>query len=235
MSEVEKRKCQWCGKELNDDEPFCTNCKFALKGAQCNICKAPMWPDAVRCNACGSYRGLRRFFNFSTTVPTLLSALVAITITAIVPLMTYYRERNSHTVIRVVRSDDNQIFLKVWNTGRKPSALIGYRLKFEKMPKAGKREATLEPTDEKTESVIEPKAKATTIALSVPLSTELLKDQYTPEEVKAYLADRKAWIEIPVTVEVDVRESDDDAGQTRPVRDPIVAQQIAKFLQRIMS
>jgi hypothetical protein len=193
-----------------------------------------MWPGAVRCNGCGSYHGWRRFINFSTTVPTLLTALIGIAVTAILPLMTYYRERNSHTVIKVSRCNENQIFVKVWNTGRRPSALIAYRLKFDRMPHAENKETTLELAND-AESIIEPKEKAVTIPLSVPRIRDLLKEQYTIEEVNDYLGDRKKWAEIPVTVEIDVRESNDDPGQTQPVRDPIVAQQIATFLPRIMS
>jgi len=230
-----QRPCDWCGKEMDAEAKFCLNCKYA-QGRQCAICKAPMWQGAVRCNACGTYRKWRRIVNFSTAVPTLLLAVLGAVWTAVIPLLAYYNERNSHTSIKVTGSDENQIYVKVWNTGRKPSALIRYRLKFDRMTGSAEKEATLEPNDEqqRTQSVIEPKEKPVTLALSVPRLKDLLKTQYTPEEVAAHLANRGSWSTIPVTLEIEVRESDDDPGTSQPIRDPIVAEQIARFLPRLM-
>ncbi len=193
-----------------------------------------MWPGAVRCNACGSYRKWRRYVNFSTAVPTLLLGILGAIVTAVLPLWTIFKERNSNTVIKVTGSDDAQIYVKAWNTGRQPSALIRYRLKFDQLRSAEGKEATLELSDEqqRTHSVIEPKEKPVTLNLSVPRLRDLLLSQYSTDEIRAHLQERP-WKDIPVTLEIDVQESHDRAGTVETRRDPLRADQIAKFLPRL--
>jgi hypothetical protein len=76
---------------------------------------------------------LRRYFNVSSTVLSLFTALLAI-LSVLITQGSAVLHRHSQTEFKVTGALGPQIHLKVWNNGREPAALLSYRLKFDSLP-----------------------------------------------------------------------------------------------------
>jgi hypothetical protein len=130
MAEQKKpRLCNACGSILLDGAELCKECKF-WQNNRCVTCQQSLPPGAERCNGCNTYQtGLLKRIPFSQNVLALIVALVAVISPAVTALL-YLFDRPSNTTIKVSGADDKGIYVKVWNTGKQPSTLLGYHLRF---------------------------------------------------------------------------------------------------------
>ena len=121
--------CAFCKEPMPQNALRCNACQAYQNGKLCEVCKQPMPKDAVKCNACDSYRNWRQYTAISSTILSLLVALVAVLSPAITALSTFL-DRHSHTNFKLASANNDVIYLTVWNTGQKPSAILGGRLNF---------------------------------------------------------------------------------------------------------
>jgi hypothetical protein len=150
----------------------------------------------------------------------------------------YLGDRHSHTMLKVTGASDSQVYLKIWNTGRKPSALLSYRLKFDQLSK-GKEITLQQPIEDvlsDSTSVIAPGKEPITIKLGRPrlvdLSDNQHQAQYSEEELRTLRG--KEFGSVPVTLEIDVEESDDDEGTSHRRQDHFNAARIEKIMPRLL-
>jgi len=201
--------CFACGEAMPKSAKMCSKCKFPMgEVQQCVNCRRLIPYRASFCNECKSYQKLR-YFPVSATVIALFAAFIGV-ISAVIPAFSYFLERDSHTRFKVTSSDKDHIVLKAWNTGRKPSTLVGYRLIFNKLPDKEKM-LDLSHTDKlEARNVIAPGAPVK-IALT-NLSPEMILErrrgkQYAPSEIIELR--KKPLSDLSMTLEIDVEESND--------------------------
>lgn len=204
-------QCQACGNAILLGAKMCANCKFP-KGdvKQCVNCGKLMPHDVPFCNECKSYQKLR-YFPVSATVIALFAAFIGV-ISAVIPAVSYFLERNSHTRFKVTSADDLHIYLKAWNTGRQPSTLVGYHLKFQKQLPIENVALQLSTDDVVgARNVIAP-GQPVKIGLTMTESESLEiaptvgEAQNTKDKISKILSSQ------PVVLEIDVEESDDPRG-----------------------
>jgi hypothetical protein len=117
----------------------------------------------------------------------------------------YLSDHESRTSFKVTSIDAKVLHLKVWNTGRKPSRLVGYRLRF--FGQLMIEDSTLDQAD--GDAVIQP-GSSMNVGVTVK---ELLRsrlrpggeERHTKNDVKAQLREHKQ--PLMLQVEVDVEES----------------------------
>lgn len=230
MAEEEQRTtCQTCKADLpKPGATFCREC-YSWQVPKCDVCQQQLPEGAKRCNGCGTYKkGFLSHLPLSQDVLTLLVALVAV----ISPLITgvlYSYDRQSHTKFRVGGADDKHVYVKVWNTGRQPSKLLGYHLSLKN---TGLHDETVELdlSDE------DRKHGNDVIALGQPVTIGLVSadpnwlpnpghtEGFTSDEFKKY--DGK-----PASLNIDVEES----WWTRTRSDDFSVRQIRAFLCGVCS
>jgi predicted nucleic acid-binding Zn ribbon protein len=124
------RLCVGCGDTIAPKARICKGCKTPQGDLQrCAVCAQWIPKRAKRCNGCGTYRDRRRFFPFSQTVLALLIALLSV-LSTLLPVAINFLRRDSSTSYKLTASDEKNLYIKVWNQGRKPSILLNYRLRF---------------------------------------------------------------------------------------------------------
>jgi hypothetical protein len=233
--EAMKKRCVVCDNEIpRNEKKECPVCSCKPDGKECTNCKRWIPLGASFCSRCMLYGGLRRHFNMAATALSLVIALFAV-IRGFYLTGAYLSDRNSHTRFKVTGSDQSHVYLRIWNTGRKPSALLSYRLKFADLPAA--KELTLQQFNEdekKATNLIVPGKDPVSIALGLPLREELpaaqQSKQYTSDELRTLR--QKPLNEISVILEIDVEESDDE-GTSQPRRDQFKADRINKLIGRL--
>ena len=162
-------------------------------------------------------------FQLPASFPSYVSMLIGL-IGAIYGAYVWYVNRDSETRLLAVSSDENHVFIKVSNTGGKPSRLLGYRLRFADLPN---KEFMLDlSADDNTKlSNVITAGSIQRIALTdpqeIPDSRKSL--QYTLNERKRFAG--MALSQISMTLEVDVREYNDpnDGSKQRTLRDSFKA------------
>jgi hypothetical protein len=79
------------------------------------------------------YPGWRWFLNIPTTVLAAVTTLLSLAALTMTTWNTYraYIPYDSHTVLRGVDADENVLYATAINTGRSPSAIRGFRLRFD--------------------------------------------------------------------------------------------------------
>ena len=167
---------------------------------------------AARCNECTSYQRWRRHVQFWAAFFLAIGGLFTL-ISGGWSAAVYVLDRYSDTRFKVTSSDNLRIYLRVWNTGRRPSTLVGYRLRFADAP--GKAlELDLSDKDQpEATNVISPGnpvkvSLARSLASTIPAASR--GKQYTEQELQTLLHDPKLpWVDRPLTLEVDVEESSD--------------------------
>jgi hypothetical protein len=159
----------------------------------------------------------------------LLVPFITVIVTGMIPLVSYIKDRDSHTRFKVTSSGNNEIYLKAWNMGRKPSTLLEYRLRFDEMP-AKESMLELNAIDKKdVVNVIAPGTPARirlSLALPATIPERRRKAQYTPEERMAMLL-RKS----PMTMEIDVEESSDSNSSFHRRTDKFPTDRISDFIR----
>lgn len=176
---------------------------------KCNNCKKRMPKGAPFCTECNLYQSKRKHLPAIATWFSLLLASFAV-VSGVLSAWTYLAERDSHTRFKVTSSDEHRVYLRVWNTGRKPSTLVGFRLVFDDMPN---KETMFELSDKDQPEATNVIASGSPvkIGLSIPMTEAIpasrLGKQYTDKERSTMLVSR--WIDRPLTLEVNVEESND--------------------------
>lgn len=216
---VEKEKCTYClcdpdgqqcgncKKRIPAGATFCNECKSYQNGPQCDNCKKRMPADSKFCNECKSYQSWRQYFNVVAIVLSLATAAGGV-IKGLHLGAIYLSERDSHTKFKVTSADDLHIYLRVWNTGMKPSALVGYHLRFNGNPPL--KDITLQLSEEdatNARNVIiagsPAKITLTTGRDSLAILPNAGIDQNTKAKLSPLLGPQT------VILDVDVEESDD--------------------------
>ncbi len=90
------------------------------KTSRCRVCREPIDPKAIRCNACNSYQNWRRYFGFSAVVLSLLVALISV-ISAVGPqIIGLLSPWGSRLEVKSYYFSTDAISLIVENNGNKP-------------------------------------------------------------------------------------------------------------------
>lgn len=126
------RKCRACECLMPKSAAACPQCGISQKIKECPTCAELMTSDAQHCNACHSYRDLRRFIPITSSVYSGLSTLFAV-LALFITHYANFQNRESKTSISFTGADNRVIYVHVANSGRKPSTLRAYRLKFGDM------------------------------------------------------------------------------------------------------
>jgi len=192
---------------------------------KCVICREPVPELAKKCK-CGAYTSkFWRGFFFVATVLVVPGAIVALA-SGVMPAYFYVSDYNSHTHFKVAGADENNVFLKVWNTGHKPSALLHYHLIFDAI-KDRTKEITLEVGHEDKGADVVTSGNPVQIALTTPAGRPAT--EYTPDEVKELIG-KQQLADIGMTLKVDVEESNSKpGGETRS--DQFPADRIREFVK----
>jgi len=199
---------------------------------RCESCGEPLLRGATFCSHCKLHQGWRRNVPIGATIVTLAFTIVGI-VSGVMPALNYYFERNSETRFKVTSSNANRLYLKVWNTGRRPSTLVAYRLLFDDLPN---RAIVLDldtTTREAAMNVIAP-GEPVKIGLTRPLTTGSYSnqvDQFLADRIKSVIAGRLPE-DIQMTLVLDVEESDDSSGESYHTRrDRFSASRIREFIE----
>ena len=232
----QKRKCIACGSDLEDSWQ-CGVCHSYQDMKLCVVCRKAMPKEAERCNSCTAFQDRRRHYLFYATLGTLVTTTITL-VSAGSSGFSYLDGLSSHTRFKVTSSDEKRVYLKVWNTGRKPSTLVGYRLIFDKKPD---KETMLDLSDKDqpdAANLIAPGGAGVKIGLTIPLDEAIFpsmrRRQYTDKERRELLP--SPWVEQPLTLEVDVEESSDPCCFGIPIRlhhtytDKFPAGRISRFI-----
>jgi len=215
MSETEpqsprKRTCISCGYELRGEEE-CPVCESPVKLNLCVVCGKAMPSLAFRCNGCNTYRQpWRKRLQLWSIQATWLSAIFAL-ISAGFAGISYVNEHMSHTTFRVTSSDAASIHLQVWNTGLRPSMLVGFRLIFDDQ---AEKEVALDLTEQGQPGAMQfiAAGQQLTVDLTRALRSTVAPPrsarQYSDAELRDLLCGPE-WTGRRVTLQVDVRESID--------------------------
>jgi hypothetical protein len=180
-----------------------------MKPQLCVNCGKLIPTGAKACATCKAYQPWWRI------LPNLAVFLQAVAIVTLaegaVSAWNYVADRNSHTRFKVTSADENHIYLRVWNTGRQPSTLVGYHLHFDgKVPLKDSELDLAEDDRREANSVIAPGAP-TKISLttsnmeSLRAPPILVPEQNTKEALGKRLSSQL------VVLKIDVEESDDPA------------------------
>lgn len=199
----EKKKCVACDNEIPACEKVCPICRSPANGTECKNCWKRIPEGALFCTKCNEYQSKRKYLQASTTGFTLVLAFFAV-FSGVFSAGTYVSDRNSDTKVMVTSADSKVLHLKVWNTGRKPSRLVDYRLKFPS-------ELMVENTaldQAEGDAVIEP-GRPVSVSLTVKELSRSLKpggkEHFTKDDIKSFL-DKSGRL-VTSQLEVDVEES----------------------------
>lgn len=230
--ETSTKSCVVCELSMPAAEEKCPTCGSLQRLQLCVVCKAAIPLDADYCNQCKSNQGrIGRHLPLSATVPALLALLLTLVTSAIVPLYSWWMERNSHTFVKVTGANPQYIVAKAWNTGRRPSTLVAYRLTCDAV--SGRAFFLDLSRDDKLDAknVIESRAPQR-IRLSIPVA-----DPQQPPQPQMTDSDRLIMASAAVlTLEVDIKESDDlegTAGKIHHYRDRFDRKLIEPFLVQV--
>jgi hypothetical protein len=164
----------------------------------CVVCAEELSDAALRCNRCDSPQTTwRRFVSSEFKWLTILFLVIGNLYAA----GSFLSDRHSYTSIKMVRANEQRIYLKAWNTGKKPSALTDFSLCFP--PGMGINTTVLEPAT--GDSVVPPNGS---IEIALRVANDLCRsrkrgstERYTKEEVVAGLEARRSR---PLTVRLGV-------------------------------
>jgi len=227
------KKCVACGKELDDVNRKCPDCKSKLRPDICNTCGKAMPRGAKRCNACSTYSGRWKHLPIISQLAQILGGAVLVG-GAIVSVVFYFSDRESHTHFLLASPDSTSVVIKVWNTGKKPSQLVGYHLHFDKLPKEREALLVLSPNDVQAANNIIESAKPVVLKLKIAVWNRLPKDladkQYGSTEIRNL---HEWWSTQPMTLYVDVRESSDDSDHHQVLKDQFRSDRVRDFVATV--
>ena len=238
MSEVlenakPQRTCIVCGDDLLPDGT-CGNCGSSQEKDFCETCRKAMPAGAKHCNACNSYKKWRRHLPIVSAIASMSGGSVLVA-SAVVSVFLFFYKSCSDTHFRVGRSEtasvgaEAPIYVKVWNTGREPSTLVGYHLLFDNV--CGKETTlALTPSDSTEAKNVIASGAPVVIKLTTPPRDQLPKSlrdiQYQKSDVEPL-----DWQHThPMTLIIDVQESYNHPGRHHPLKDQFLSERIASFI-----
>jgi hypothetical protein len=139
--------CKACFSDMPPGATKCKECQsLQTETKDCDLCGQLIPKSARRCNLCSAYQGGLQHLALVASlasVVTLIGSIIAVFV-AIEPIASYIHDLTSHTRFKLMRATGDMargepalLHLNVWNTGRKPSAIVGYRLKLGTLPVDG--------------------------------------------------------------------------------------------------
>jgi RNA polymerase subunit RPABC4/transcription elongation factor Spt4 len=179
------KPCLKCKSETGGD-PKCPVCGALQRNAKpCGICRELINFESNYCNACKSYQGYFRYVSLSQTMVALLATVLSLVL-ALIPQVDNFLRRESNTSFTVVGADGDAIYVRVMNSGRKPSIIRTCSLSIAGI----KDPITLDLLNKDThdaKNVIGPASEATvgltaTGTSSIPLDTILVTLQMNIDE-----------------------------------------------------
>ena len=164
------------------------------------------------------------WFYVSTEVKIAIAAVLLALILFARPAVNFFRP--SRTVVRSVQADAQAITAHLVNSGPKSATIVGQRLKFGALPIEDKALRV----DRSVSATIAPGERDVKL-LALELLTKCDADGIRPnkEKIEALLDQQ------PVTLEIDIRESDDAPGQSTPWIIPIPAARLKPLVRKLVS
>jgi hypothetical protein len=200
-----KRTCVACRNDLQDGTTVCLICKSPQTLKLCNTCGKAVPGLALLCNDCKTFQHWwRKRVQLWSIQAAWLSAIFAL-ISAGFAGLSYVNDHMSHTTIRVTSSTNDVIHLQVWNSGLRPSMLVGFRLIFDDRP--GK-EVTLDLKDQNQAGSMMFIAAGQQTPVDVNRAMPRSERRYGDAELRELLCG-PAWANRRVALQVDVQESID--------------------------
>jgi len=204
------RTCIACKSELAPEAQRCDVCRSKQKLRLCLICRKAIPARAERCNECQSYQGRwRKRLQFWAAAFLAVSTIFTL-ISGGASGYSYVFDSFSHTRFKVTSSDDLRIYTRVWNTGRKPSTLVGFRLLFDGLP--GKElPLVLSEHDQSEATNVVPGGAPVKIGLARVVNPPLpaMRSKRTADDDAVQKLFTGAWDDRHLTLEVKVEESID--------------------------
>ncbi len=187
--------------EIPKSAIVCPECNISRERRECLTCGESMPTSARYCNQCKSYRDWRRFIPITSVAYSGLSTLFAV-LALFITHYANFQNRESKTSISFTGADASIVYIHVLNTGRKPSTLRAYRLKFDKLPIETAR-LVLAGDGHEVKSVIPAGGEA---RIGLRVSGLILRDDPTEKPYSAAEINQIVDAE-QVTLEIDVEES----------------------------
>jgi RNA polymerase subunit RPABC4/transcription elongation factor Spt4 len=215
-----KKKCMVCDREIPATATKCPVCRSEPDGDPCINCRKLIPKGARLCSICKTYQPWWKFvFEIAAALPVV--AILALA-SGIWTAGTYLYDRNSHTDFKFVSANANVIFLAVWNTGQKPSAILGGRLHFAGLP-IDDVDLLVPEVDVQEGTMVIKKGDGGRVALTVPPFQGLRNrgQTYSKDDIQGLLTTHQ------ITLYLTVNESDGDI--VRP-HDTFTADRIQAFI-----
>lgn len=165
-------------------------------GLRCRECREPLHPNARRCASCGAFQNWRRFLALSSTVLSLLVALISVSALAIPILKEAFEPQHSRVAVEAPFFSGDFGYLYVANEGARPALVESIVLtvhRFDVMF-APRKLSTGDGADASADPRIL-RAETTEIYRldrGAPADNGLLVD-FHPVELEAYLDEVHQW------------------------------------------
>lgn len=205
---AETKTCVVCDSKIpRDEKKECPVCQSAPDGTRCKNCQKRIPIDAKFCNTCKEYQNWRKNFAIWATVISVTGAFIGVS-RSLYLAAAYLSDRQSHTNFKFVSANSDVIFVTVWNTGQRPSAILGGRLNFGDIPIDDVELELPEIDTSEAKNVIPKEADRVMVALTIPPFQGLRNhgSSYTKESIQQLLNRQR------VTLYLNVEESDGDAA-----------------------
>lgn len=125
------KPCPDCKREIDVDARRCKFCKCRQKMRPCVVCGGAIRKGTNYCNTCKSYQDFRKHFGVSTTVLSILTALIAV-LTPAIHAVTDFFNRHSNTTVIVQEAYEEGVHVEFRNSGRTFSQIVKTQLIFDK-------------------------------------------------------------------------------------------------------
>ena len=227
LAAVPQGHCLSCNTVIFNDAELCALCEALPTGAHCDVevcvvCRKTMPAAARRCNACGTYKKF-------PTLPIIkdFTSIISAPLALVAAILSVWFYFTSHTHMKLGRSKDATIYVKVWNTGKRPSTLEGYRLLFDALPK---KQVTLDliPSDGADAKSVIADGPPVVIGLKKRPNEELPLQTRQMEVTKTDIEPLPKWESRQhMTLIVEVRES---SGKLHILQERFQSEPIASFI-----
>jgi predicted nucleic acid-binding Zn ribbon protein len=92
----------------------------------CRYCAKDIPANALLCSGCNRFQNWRRFFNFTSTILSLLVAFLSVMVVGLPQLLDALKPERAQLVVTFRSNNDDQISLIVYNNGNVAGALEGF-------------------------------------------------------------------------------------------------------------
>jgi hypothetical protein len=115
--------CSVCREEIPPGALVCKTCKSAQDWTSCSMCREVIPKGALICRSCKNFQDWRRHFGLSSTILSLLVALVAVLNTTIPVLINAGKPNHSDVRCSVLHWGRTDADLVVVNRGTRPAVV----------------------------------------------------------------------------------------------------------------